>query len=571
MKKTFKIELSTLGQDYEVTVNGAPTPIKLTNQQFALLVYIVHQSGKSKRDDLVNKIFENPDNFTKNFSELKKKTKESLGVTKEVFKPHRGKDDIELADDFIVTTDALELEAVCKTFDLQRIRSLSKHEEPSLLFLESLNKKKSPNIEFRKNFKEDFKKFVENQREVLNDAVWNVYLHHVHKEPDKVDQLLEEALLKTGGLPPPTKKNGSYKRLRYLHFKYKASLESHSVTEAISEIDKELGDHGYADLSTKEIDDYLAKKQKEDEKKINDYLAKKQKEDKLVKLKAPDTSTKKPEETTTEAVPETKEESNSSPIPKADTSSGKPTLTQRFRKGLSKFSFWISKKWWLAILLVSFLLILPFLLQGVVYNEGSGKCKFNSRQTVKQNADWTPVECSFSGAMMVLVPKGSFIMGSNSGEDDEVPTIRQKFSSPFWIDKTEVTREKYAVCVLEGGCTGAKDSEYSTAANQPMNRVTWHQAATYCKWRRARLPTEAEWEYAARGPNSFVFPWGNEFDENKVHYAQTSNNQTAPVGSYPDGASWVGALDMSGNGLDLCIEATHIKQMVENLPEMKRA
>lgn len=520
IKATLKIKLWTLGKERKVLINNEFR--QLSPQQFALLVYIVHNNGKCKRRDLANTILKSETRF----GDVKNRVKVSLGV--DVFQYYKGKDAIELRDDLSITTDALELKAACKVFDLQKLR-LQK-EEP-LLFLESLNKQNSPTIKFESNFKKGFKEFVINQREILSGAIWNVYLHYAYEESDNVDQLLEEALYKTGELPPPTEVNGSYKRLRYLHYKYKSSLENHPVTDKINKIDKKLGEHGYFYLPAKEINDYLSRKQKEDE---------------LTKLKVPSITIKESEEITiTETVSETIEEDNPLPVPKVPLK--ETPLTQKIKRGFHRLSLWVLKKWWLAILLVSFLLTVPFLLQSVVDRKGNKKCQFNSRQILKRNADWTPVECDFSNAMMVLVPRGSFIMGSESGEDDEKPTVRQEFNRPFWIDKTEVTRIEYEICVLEGVCTHTKDSEYSTAANQPINRVTWQQATTYCKWRDARLPTEAEWEYAARGPSRLVFPWGNEFDKNKVNYAQTSNNQTASVGSYPSGASWVGALDMSGN------------------------
>ena len=96
-------------------------------------------------------------------------------------------------------------------------------------------------------------------------------------------------------------------------------------------------------------------------------------------------------------------------------------------------------------------------------------------------------------------------------------------------------------------CTSTPDNQYSTEANQPINEVTWYQAAAYCKWRGVRLPTEREWEYAARGPDNLAYPWGNEFDGDRLHYSQNSGNKTASVGNYPSGRSWVGALDMAGN------------------------
>ena len=184
---------------------------------------------------------------------------------------------------------------------------------------------------------------------------------------------------------------------------------------------------------------------------------------------------------------------------------------------------------------------------------------------ITRNIDWTPVKQDFNGTTMVLVPAGNFKMGStekqvdealvlcNEGRtssrclmsrfEDETPLHTQSFAEPFWIDETEVTRGAYKACVSSGGCADLHKSVDSTTINQPMN-VAWYQAAGYCKWRGVKLPTEAEWEYAARGPDSLIYPWGNEFDGNKVHH---SSDKTGNVGSYPSGASWVGALDMSGN------------------------
>lgn len=166
---------------------------------------------------------------------------------------------------------------------------------------------------------------------------------------------------------------------------------------------------------------------------------------------------------------------------------------------------------------------------------------------VDQNEAWTSHEEVINGATMVLVPVGCFMMGSEDGDSDERPVEEQCFESPFWIDKYEVTRGDYAACVVAGGCTETPDSSYSTRDTQPINRVTWFQAVAYCEWREARLPTEKEWEYAARGPSNWVYPWGNEFVGNNVVYSGNSNNVTADVGSRPDGQSWVGAMDMSGN------------------------
>lgn len=164
------------------------------------------------------------------------------------------------------------------------------------------------------------------------------------------------------------------------------------------------------------------------------------------------------------------------------------------------------------------------------------------------NDDWDPFVQEFDGVEMVLVPAGCFMMGSEDGGSNEQPVHEVCFNEPFWIDQTEVTRVQYQQCVDAGECETTPDSNYYSAEpDQPINRVTWFQAEAYCAWRDARLPTEAEWEYAARGPDALVYPWGDEFVSSYVVWSENSGNETAPVGSNPAGASWVGALDMSGN------------------------
>jgi iron(II)-dependent oxidoreductase len=82
---------------------------------------------------------------------------------------------------------------------------------------------------------------------------------------------------------------------------------------------------------------------------------------------------------------------------------------------------------------------------------------------------------------------------------------------------------------------------------RPREQITWFEARDFCESRGERLPTEAEWEYAARGPEAWIYPWGDEFDGSKMIWNRGLSDGTAPVGSLPAGASWVGALDMSGN------------------------
>lgn len=157
---------------------------------------------------------------------------------------------------------------------------------------------------------------------------------------------------------------------------------------------------------------------------------------------------------------------------------------------------------------------------------------------VTRNADWEPVMQEFDGITMVLVPVGCFDMGSDVGYPGEQPVHEQCFDKPFWIDRYEVTNEQYGSV----GC-----SQYSSEPDQPRNCVSWFEARDYCESRDAHLPTEAEWEYAARGPDGLVYPWGNQWNPDNVVWSGNSNQATATVGSKPNGASWVGALDMLGN------------------------
>ena len=149
----------------------------------------------------------------------------------------------------------------------------------------------------------------------------------------------------------------------------------------------------------------------------------------------------------------------------------------------------------------------------------------------------------------VVVPAGEFTMGGvEEREPDEAPVHRRTLPA-FRIDRTEVTREDYWRCVRANRCREAWRRPTWTAPRGPVTGVSWHQARTYCAWVGGRLPTEAEWEKAARGTDARRYPWGNEppTRERAVFGMRMNVGQPEPVGSHPSGASPYGALDMAGN------------------------
>ena len=153
---------------------------------------------------------------------------------------------------------------------------------------------------------------------------------------------------------------------------------------------------------------------------------------------------------------------------------------------------------------------------------------------------------------MVYVPAGSFLMGSDLYQKDEKPA-REVTLDAFYIDITEVTYGDYMKCARSRKCGSprlgkAAGRDFPRPRNDwPVVGITWDDAHKYCRWKNKRLPTEAEWEKAARGSTGNPYPWGSVIDCEHANYLPCDIRHPVPVGSYPKGKGPYGTLDMSGN------------------------
>jgi formylglycine-generating enzyme required for sulfatase activity len=155
---------------------------------------------------------------------------------------------------------------------------------------------------------------------------------------------------------------------------------------------------------------------------------------------------------------------------------------------------------------------------------------------------------AIDGATYVFVPAGEFAMGSTNGNADEQPVHPVNLDS-FWIMQTEVTNGEYQRCVEAGACAKPRGEHWDDPAfaAYPVVGIAWDDANLYAAWAGGRLPTEAEWEKAARGPNGGAYPWGDDIPNDSLLNFEEPKGAPQPVGSYPAGASPYGVLDMAGN------------------------
>ena len=159
---------------------------------------------------------------------------------------------------------------------------------------------------------------------------------------------------------------------------------------------------------------------------------------------------------------------------------------------------------------------------------------------------------------MVFIPAGEFIMGANGRSQDQAPE-HVVFLDAYYIDRYEVTNADYDDCVKGGVCRAPKSYPGFMEPSQPVIGITWSDADTWCRWAGKRLPTEAEWEKAARGPDGRTYPWGeglscldanygnNQSVNGGIHECPDNPSRTAAVGTALRDISPYGAHDMAGN------------------------
>jgi iron(II)-dependent oxidoreductase len=175
---------------------------------------------------------------------------------------------------------------------------------------------------------------------------------------------------------------------------------------------------------------------------------------------------------------------------------------------------------------------------------------------------------------MVYIPEGYFQMGTSSGRDDEKP-MHFVYTSAYFIDKFEVSNAQYMEFIDATGRAKPKywQDENFNSPDAPVVGVDWHDAMEYAKWKNRRLPTEAEWEKAARGNDGRLWPWGDKWKKGFVPYFVNISGEedqykfTAPVTYYESGASPFGLFNTAGNVWEWCLD-WYLKDYYRISPEI---